>query len=184
MRARKLLVLNEVVDSKFDQVFWEDTEEIGLYDGYAKFKNSNDYFHAQIRVIKIKVNTRYITFAEIDFQRYTNGTYTIELLDINDNTSAVFGGLLHMLYDKIQEINKNIAIDALVFSVVMSETKRLKLYSLLLKRTFSTMPYRNIQYYLDLGNSMTAMIASKTVLSEKEHTALKSFLEKHDKKII
>jgi hypothetical protein len=184
MQAHELLVLNEVVDSKFDQVFWEDITSMGLYDGYAKFANEPDYFHVQIRVMQLVVAQKRITFAEIDFERSHNGSYTIDLLDINANTSKIFGGLLHVLVDKIREINKTQSIDALIFSVVASETKRLKLYELLLKRPFSTMPYRNVQYYLDLGNNMTAMIASKKSLSTQEHNSLKSFLEKHEKKLI
>jgi hypothetical protein len=127
-KFKDLIVINEAFDSKFQKITWK--QEGVKFTADAEL--DGEEFRLIIETLAFKTSASRHTWLNLAFARIVNGEATQELISTGKNQSKVFGSVLNGLKDKVQAIDNEYQIDALVLIVANGEEKRLSLYEKML----------------------------------------------------
>lgn len=172
--------LNEVLDTKFDSLKWEDPSYSGA-ELYGTGVLGGEKFRLSIQPSSFTVNAtipeRY-DFLNIAFSREIDGRLTQDLISTGKSQSRQLGAVVNALKDKILELDSKFDIHAVAAVAAKGEEKRIPFYTKVLSMTH---PWKHRYTVSWFGG--TALIATKQKLSQEQLDALSAEIKSRNKNL-
>lgn len=175
----ELITINEAFDTMFDSVQW--SQHGSSYVAQCKLDDMD--FTLNIEGMNFRTVAGLHTYLNLAFTRIINGQFVETLVNTGENQSRVFGAVINELKKKVQELDREFEIDAIVLIAVTAESKRLQLYKRILSsKVYGLEPWRlRAEVQVKKG---TALVGTKEPLPKAVFEALKTELAQRGKALI
>ena len=172
--------LNEVLDTKFDSLKWEDQAYSGA-EIYGTGFLDGEKFRLSIQpstfTVQAAIPERY-DFLNVAFSREVDGKLTQDLISTGKSQSRQLGAIINALKNKILELDGEFNIHAIAAVAAKGEEKRISFYS----KVFSmTHPWKHRYTVTWFGG--TALIATKQNLPQEQLDALSAEIKSRNKNL-